>query len=116
MYLNLLNRCGANDAVDIVFLDAAQSQAIVQLIQSLSLNDQEQIKSDFCVSSSSETHQVLIKYFTQTQIQQAFEEALYDGVKEWMETIAPHLSQSQKQKLLVLSQNVQSSLKSKLFL
>ncbi len=78
-------------------------------MQTLPQDQQEQIKTDLSADPNNpEKIAAVVKaHFSNEQLQKALEEAAKHAVVNWMQAVEPTLSDSQKQKLVDLSDELQ---------
>ncbi len=97
----------ANEFLKIVF-----AQAINNLISSLPLERQTDISERIkkVGSNQEESAKMMSEFFSQEQIKDALTESMKQEITNYLETIAPTLSEEQKQRLektvLIMSKNV----------
>lgn len=91
------------------FIVTTQMQAFVDLVETLPQDKQEEIKQKLQENTQDapKTVEIITAFFTPEQIQKAVEEALKKAVIGWMEEITTSLNNTQKEKLLQLSKDLQ---------
>ena len=93
------------EAFVIEFMNIAQAQALMSLLQTMPLEKQTQAKKEFSALDTSESAKEFVKkYFSDEQVHEVFEEALKHAITNWIEDIGQTLSETQRKNLVSLSQ------------
>ena len=93
------------------FTRITNSQALVDLVQSLPVAKQDEADKEIAGAESQEAFQTAVhKYFTDAQVEEAIDTASQRAVSEWLKAIDTTLTDAQRQKLLSLSEDLQKSI------
>jgi hypothetical protein len=93
------------------FIRITNSQALVDLVQSLPTEKQAEADKEIAEADSQESFQKAVqKYFTDAQVEKAIDIASQRAVTEWLKAIDPTLTDQQREKLLALSEDLQKAL------
>ncbi len=100
-----------NEFVD-DFMRVISSQALVNLVQTLSEDQQLEADKKIAAAGSQEKFaKAVSEYFDDEQVAKAVDEASQKAISEWLRSVAPTLNDDQRGKLLVLSEELQKLVK-----
>jgi cysteinyl-tRNA synthetase len=93
------------------FLKNVRLQSLLNLVQSLSARKQTEIKQQLSENKDNpeKISSLLKEHFSQQELHQALENAAKDAVTQYIQTITPTLSMTQKEKLLHIMDEVRQA-------
>lgn len=87
------------------------SQALVALMQTLPVEKQQEADEKIAAADSPETFTKSVQeYFTQEQVQAALDNAAAQAISQWIASIADKLNDTQREKLVGLSEKLQKAM------
>ncbi|MBA3724731.1 MAG: hypothetical protein H0W89_07685 [Candidatus Levybacteria bacterium] len=90
------------------FMRVISSQALIDLVQSLPADKQKEADKKIAASDSQATFaKTVSEYFTDEQVETAVDDASRRAITEWLKALNTTLTDEQRKKILVLSEEMQ---------
>jgi Zn/Cd-binding protein ZinT len=95
------------------FARITNSQALVELVQTLSEEKREEADAAIAGADSQEAFTKAVNtYFSDNQVKEALDNASAQAITQWIQSVAPTLNDEQKQNLAKLAGELQAKMES----